>query len=440
MALDVEAYPAAPQELELQQVHVYVRHGERTPVGTRMEAPPASIPPHWLMCKTARAFKASVHDSTDAQTVFKSLAAAEHPGEKILPVKRLVERNDGTVVEGECMLGELTDIGRRSTLQYGQALRSLYIDRLGFLPDTLDVERDLVYFRSTNMPRTIESLQHVIQGIYPAGKHVNGVLPKILVRNGADEDLLGNMFACKRLEMLKFAYAKAAADAWNPALERLDSKLSRYIDGNPVRIDGKPRASGILDTVKAAVAHGIRVPSDFQDPGVVGLLEKAVCVEWFSGYKNEEFRRLAMGRLLDTLQRKMQAKADGEPRQPHLLVHSTHDTALAGVCQTLDVYDERWPAFTASVTFELFRHRSAVSNARTWLQAVGLGTPSATPQHYIRMRYQNRSLELPFCAQKGKHLPGAPEFCTLEAFQARVRELTPDDWAYECEKNTTLRH
>jgi len=28
MALDVEAYPVAPEELELRQVHVYVRHGE----------------------------------------------------------------------------------------------------------------------------------------------------------------------------------------------------------------------------------------------------------------------------------------------------------------------------------------------------------------------------------------------------------------------------
>lgn len=48
-----------------------------------------------------------------------------------------------------------------------------------------------------------------------------------------------------------------------------------------------------------------------------------------------------MGRLLDDLQRKMQLKAEGRTKQPRLLVHSTHDTALAGLCQTLDVFDER---------------------------------------------------------------------------------------------------
>lgn len=50
----------------------------------------------------------------------------------------------------------------------------------------------------------------------------------------------------------------------------------------------------------------------------------------------------------------------------------------------------------------------------------------------VRMRYQNRNLVLPMCAEEGKHLSGAPEFCTLEVFRARVKELTPEDWDAEC--------
>ena len=48
------------------------------------------------------------------------------------------------------------------------------------------------------------------------------------------------------------------------------------------------------------------------------------------------------------------------------------------------------------------------------------------------MRYQNRSLRLPHCADEGKHLPGHPELCTLAAFRERVTELTPVDWEGEC--------
>jgi len=48
------------------------------------------------------------------------------------------------------------------------------------------------------------------------------------------------------------------------------------------------------------------------------------------------------------------------------------------------------------------------------------------------MRYQNRNLELPICAEDGKHLAGSPEFCTFAAFRERVKELAPEDFESEC--------
>lgn len=63
-----------------------------------------------------------------------------------------------------------------------------------------------------------------------------------------------------------------------------------------------------------------------------------------------------MGRLLADLARKMQARierplagrlhesdqaAADEEGALKMLVHSTHDTALAGLCATLDVFDEK---------------------------------------------------------------------------------------------------
>jgi acid phosphatase len=44
----------------------------------------------------------------------------------------------------------------------------------------------------------------------------------------------------------------------------------------------------------------------------------------------------------------MQAKAKrGESDPLKILIHSTHDTALAGLCATLDVYDEKFVMCTA---------------------------------------------------------------------------------------------
>ncbi|KAG2139336.1 histidine phosphatase superfamily [Suillus clintonianus] len=412
--LDVENYPVAPKGLDLEQVHIYVRHGERTPVRVRMSDPPASIPADWQMCNTAKSFHETV----------AGLSPTVDDG---LWYKKVVENRHGKTSEGLCLLGELTDVGKQSTYSFGTALRSLYVDKLKFLPQKLEDER-LTYFRSTNIARTIESLQHIVHGVYPPSACAPGTIPSIIIRNGVDENLVSNTLACKRLALLELQFAEVAVAIWNSRLEPLDKKVSKYIGGRPLRLDGTPRASGILDTVRSAAAHGFRVPPEFSEDSVIGLIEAAVTAEWFDIFKSEEGRRLGMGRLLADASEKMQRKILNSKDPTKLLVHTTHDSTLAALLCTFDVFDDKWPPFTSSVTFELFRKRAADTPGQRsfssfWRQR---------DEHYVRMRYKNTNMVLPMCAAEGKHLPGSPEFCTLEAFRRRVEELTPRDWVREC--------
>ncbi|KAG9013480.1 hypothetical protein FRB94_002555 [Tulasnella sp. JGI-2019a] len=405
MPLDVNSYDLAPSGLKLEQVHIYIRHGERTPVSVRLNNSPASVPEFWNMCKTARKFMAAVYPHN------------------ILEVRRVSERASGKSVDGECMLGELTDLGRESTYKFGLALRELYKDRLGFLPDIVTSD-GTAYFRSTNMPRTIESLQQVIHGLYPRRKFADGVVPRVRVRHGKDENLVTNSGSCGRLRELQVEFAEAAAREHNPGLAKLDHKLAQFNDDRPIRVDSKPRLSGVLDTVHAAHAHGVAVPSEFLAPDVHPVLESAVVAEWFGGYKTKDFRKLAMGRLLDDLQSKMHRKAALSIRDPlKIAINSCHDTSLAGIMSTLDVFDNRWPAFTASITFELH------SQPKSLISSIFSGSDHS---HYVRMRYKNKNLVLPACSAPEDHLSDHPEFCTLEAFRRVVRTVTPDDWEAEC--------
>jgi len=184
------------------------------------------------------------------------------------------------------------------------------------------------------------------------------------------------------------------------------------------------------------MAHGIKVPPEFEEKGVLDLIERAVVNEWFAGYKTEEVRRLGMGPLLSSMLQSMQRKVrKGDDDPLKILVHSTHDTALAALCSTLDVFDDKWPAFTASITFELFKHHKMVADGKSDKQSfLGGLTSQRTEDYYVRMRYQNKNMYLPICSDEGKHLPGSPEFCTLSAFKERVDELTPKDWKSECSR------
>jgi len=302
------------------------------------------------------------------------------------------------------------------------------------LPDTIHSDAE-VYLRSTNVPRTFESLHQIVHGLYPFEKCAQGYIPQLRIRNSKDENLFGNTAACKRLEVLEIGFAQAAAASWNRVLEPLDKKIGKYIGNNPVRLDGRPRASGIFDTVRSAVANNVSVPREFSEKGVLDLIEKAVVHEWFGGYETEEVKRLGMGRLLEDISTKMQKKVNQGPEDPmRLLVHSTHDTTLAGICATLDVFDDKWPAFTAYISFELFRKKDAILHNQSflWQNVLSKFNSPSPKDYYVRMRYQNRAISLPICADQGKHLPGHPEFCTLTAFRDRVKELTPVNWEAEC--------
>ncbi|PWN49434.1 phosphoglycerate mutase-like protein [Violaceomyces palustris] len=447
-----------PKGLVLEQVHFLARHGERTPVRTRLRH---LFPERWNLCHAGRKFGAAVldltpdaPDSSRAEAKFGKLGSELSGAAGTMRVERVVEGVDEKEApragdNGECLLGELTDLGRISTLRLGKELRKLYVVRLGLLPSRLEQkDRGMIYFRSTNMSRTIESLQQEIRGLLPqtAEHDPSGIVPQILIRNGTNENLLPNTFGCSRLRALDRAFADAAARALNPKLEEIDHKIVPHTDGIPPRVDGHPRLNGILDTVRAAEAHGLPVPAPLLEDSSIKLMESAIVSEWFSGYQAEdpnrrgEFRRLAMGRLLEDLNGRMQNKARLGDKDPlKFALYSTHDTALAGLLSTLDCFDNRWPTFTATVGIELFKDTfsspSIFSKAQSAVDSM-LGKQQSAPGHYVRLRYGNRTLQLPGCAPKGKHLAGSPEFCTLDAFRDIVNSLRHPQglsWERECE-------
>jgi acid phosphatase len=258
--------------------------------------------------------------------------------------------------------------------------------------------------------------------------------------NGISENLLPNTFGCGRLRDLDREFSKFAAEIHNPRLASLDTLLSPQLEGALPRVDGHPRLNGILDTVRAAKAHGLTIPSIFEDERVMGKVEEAVVDEWFIGYRasnpdlRHQYRRLAMGRFLDDLSKRLNEKASKPSTPLKLAIYSAHDTSLAGLLGTLDVFDNHWPAFTASFGLELFRKQPSQSI----LSRLGLGKDD----HYVRMRYGDKTLRLPACSKSGDHLEGQPEFCTLQAFTRAVEDLRHPkgkSWEQECDEERPAR-
>lgn len=375
----------------------------------------------------------------------------------------------------------LTDTGRMTTLQLGERLRSLYVDRLGFLPATVN-SADFIYLRATPVPRALESLQQTFAGLYPtSSRTANFPPPTILTRALSDETLLPNESSCRRFAVLARAFGQRTADRWNATedMAYLTKIYGKWMpDGTQtVAVDSHPRLSGIMDTVNSTLAHGpeTRLPKEFYDPKAREIIEKIGVEEWFSGFaESREYRTLGVGGLMGDITARMVGSAEHSPAdgeyelmrksgQDHSSIKfglsGCHDTTLAGCLASVGAFTStRWPPYTSHIAFELFRKagdpatvegagttviqapNADVAPKTSWLASLfSSRSPAGRPppgigrkpteqlidaeknklnDYYVRVRYNDEVVTIPGCKPQGKHLEGDERFCTLVRWSA----------------------
>ncbi|KAJ9667105.1 hypothetical protein H2201_002624 [Coniosporium apollinis] len=378
-----------PKSLDLQLVQILLRHGERSPISPRFQS--TGLAPHWPYCNAARQI---------TSVLLSAARDKDLPQWDELKYRRRLETfgiDNGPVVAsgpaGEfdaiCQPGELTDKGRESTLALGQRLRHLYVDQLGFMPRLIS-DSDMIYLRSTPIPRALESVQQAFWGMYPpSARTASFPVPTILTRTPADETLYPNDGNCRRFAQLSRAFAQRTADRWNDTddMRYLTKVLSKYMPGNtPVAVDSHPRLSGIMDTINSTLAHGpaTRLPEDFYDPKVRDIIEKIGCEEWFVGYgESTEYRALGVGALVGDLVSRMVGSVErtgndglvevggedgalgtgrGGEHEIKFAMSGCHDTTLAALLASLGTFDgNKWPPYTSHIALELFRNRTETS-------------------------------------------------------------------------------
>lgn len=372
-----------PTDLKLQLVQILHRHGERSPVSPRFAN--AGLPAFWPYCSAVRQMRNAVLDGSSSPPRFTTQEwkrRLETFGPNDEPIVATGPRGE---VDAICDMGMLTDKGRETTFDLGTRLRRLYVDQLGFLPATI-ADADGLYLRATPIPRALESLQETFLGLYPLRDRApNFPPPTILIRSPGDETLFPNDSNCRRFARLSKAFADRTARRWNDTEEMayLNKLWGKWMpeDSPRVAVDGKPRLSGIMDTINATLAHGpeTRLPKEFYDKRGREIIEKIGVEEWYAGYKeSREYRMLGIGGLLGDVVSRMvgsaeKSTADGEYEIAGDLstaavragkgaapirfgLSGCHDTTLAGVLASLGAFEgDKWPPFTSHIAIEMFR-------------------------------------------------------------------------------------
>ncbi|KAK8090161.1 acid phosphatase [Apiospora hydei] len=401
-----------PPGLDLQLVQILLRHGERSPVSARFQN--AGLPAFWPYCSAVTQLKAAVLDRSSNQTTPQQFSTLEWKrrleafGAHDEPV---IARGPAGELDAICDMGMLTDTGRVTTYDLGARLRHLYVDQLRFLPPAL-ADADALYLRATPIPRALESLKQTFTGLYPPHtRSPDFPAPSILTRAPGDETLFPNDSNCRRFAALSRAFAQRAADRWNDSAEMayLQKLYGAWMpeDSPRVAVDGKPRLSGIMDTINSTLAHGpeTRLPAKFYDKKGREIVEKIGVEEWFAGYKeSREYRALGIGGLMGDIVSRMvgsaeRSTADGEYDSAHDLsaapirkgtaatpirfgLSGCHDTTLAGVLASLGAFEgDKWPPYTSHIAVEMFHktdHKRPSPSAQTTTPAIPPTEASAT--------------------------------------------------------------
>lgn len=371
-----------PSNLEIRLVQILLRHGERAPVSARFQS--AGLAPYWPYCNAAKRLRSVAYTPQD-MSEWDSLQwrrRLERFGPDDGP---MIASGPNGEVDGICQLGELTDEGRQTTYDLGRRLRHLYVNQLGFMPKLI-ADADMIYLRSTPMPRALESVQQTFWGMYPlTARTASFPPPTIVTRTFADETLFPNEGNCRRFAQLARAFAQRAADRWNDSddMKHVNSKISKWMpeSSKTVAVDSHPRLSGIMDTINATLAHGpeTRLPAEFYDKRVREVVERINVEEWFAGYnENREYRTLGIGAQIGDIVERMVSKVEGVGLSINEIggengqlgrgrggetgitfaLSGCHDTTLAAVLTSFGAFKgEAWPPYTSHIAIELFRDK-----------------------------------------------------------------------------------
>eukprot|EP00249_Psilotum_nudum_P013536 c24384_g1_i2 orf=370-1194(-) len=216
--------------LQLLQVHVLFRHGDRSP-----------LPRHDANAATIQLWESRLQEIPSGFPR-REYHFQQHP------------------------FGQITKKGARQSIEFGEWLRKLYVDS-GWL--SLKDPSSCIQARSTNFCRAHLTGWFVLEGLL--GSSAAAATVPIYIREESDENLLHNNERCPRL-------AKLWKDAWNNMMDpvplpdrtwketrwitefkELKGKLSRHVG---VDLNSATQLSWLLafDTIRCGWFHGDSLP------------------------------------------------------------------------------------------------------------------------------------------------------------------------------------
>jgi hypothetical protein len=227
--------------MQLQQVVTFIRHGDRTSTNSRVAQKGTGWPPkQGCWPNDSGQWQCSARDVVTVQADQWSTFNWSMP--QFLTRKQY---DDGeNTVAGTCFQGQLTDRGYKQQLNNGRMFREAYVQRTPLLSPLFnaDTAQHELYIRSDDYPRTIQSAEGLLMGLYPAGSiEKRNVMMQLVVmhlREVTTDPLAISTTLCPRIQTYSTAaVAQQSFLNYSSSLKPLAEKLSKVSEERNAKVN-----------------------------------------------------------------------------------------------------------------------------------------------------------------------------------------------------------
>jgi hypothetical protein len=319
-------------EYALKHVIVVMRHGDRAPVSK-------SIGPNYPNNQEIEDLWSTKLVSGDIEDLLIGIAG-----------KQSTDGNDciyqGRDV-GDKPYGQLTDIGALQLILLGSRLRSAYVGSL--LPEIITDE--VIYTRSTNFCRTMNSLRSLLVGLYDI-KTISDIekqsFSKILSYPSHFDPMIDGVStnAKEKEEHRKMLYEKHGIPHGVKDFKIMNEKLKKTL-GYPNRVNYHV----IREQLVCAHSHGLQFPVGLDESDMI----KAYELEMWAAkimFGDKHYNSHEIGSFMGELRDRMINIESGDALEM-MSIYSAHDYTLLPLLIGLSLLPDVFPHYGANLTIEI---------------------------------------------------------------------------------------
>ncbi|KAJ2492683.1 hypothetical protein IWW47_004939, partial [Coemansia sp. RSA 2052] len=346
------------------------------------------------------------------------------------------------------------------------------------------------YLRTSSYTRAFESLQHALGGMYP-NLPANSLLFRISVRPLNRENLYPD-YRCRIMEQLHLESTAKSIELFADEHAALHKEVAQIpslckIFEKELKRKAAYMSLFVWDTISAMRAHGLPLPKDIDDEFITRVSRMSAVEYLHPTIQSNKLARMQIGPLVrelaDNVVSAVEADrgvlASKQQQQPKMSIYSGHDTTVGpllailgdelGGSPSLNAFaGPMWPPFASSLRFELLKdstspyptvqpawagdladHSDDLStippeerirplnvpdSLYRWAPGQTAAAPAvpfnprATRDYYVRVWYNDRSVQLPACLDPGAHHSKlGSTVCTLDGFFKQIARFVPSD-------------